>query len=238
MSTLMTLEPAGGAGTSSTVSSGSEVQKHGFIWEKEMLLNIYRATENEIKELNYTGKVDLPARLNRLDGCDVSIKTSGSKNTICMADVLRVFDCINSGEKFHMVVIHYKQDGGGKRVDAIVELDLTSATSLLFGTLTRAQIQTLVDTIKKVPQNRKPTPEEHQNMYRLRNELQCQSGAIKLNIKCNSTQSRLQCSFNKFRKFMEDNPTRVVASSDSCSFRGGCISETIISPRRTFKEKP
>jgi 4-hydroxybenzoate polyprenyltransferase len=63
-------------------------------------------------------------------------------------------------------------------------------------------------------------------------------GAIYFNIKCNSTQSRLQCSFNRFQEFIEKNPEKIVAKSNTNEFRGGSISPSIISSRRNFKNKP
>ena len=58
--------------------------------------------------------------------------------------------------------------------------------------------------------------------------------AIHLDIKCNSQQSRLQCSFNHFQEFLAKNPDRIIAQSSSGSFRGGSITEEIASGRRTF----
>jgi Zn-dependent M32 family carboxypeptidase len=138
-----------------------------------------------------------------------------------------------------LVVVQYKQNDltKTKKIATIIEIDLTNSMNLLFGTLTRPEIEELVKCITKVPQKRKPTKEEHKNMYTLRNALQQKSGAIHLDIKCNSTQSRLQCSFNRFEKFLEENPTRIVARSNSNKFRGGIISEEINSPRRIFKKK-
>jgi hypothetical protein len=212
----------------------SEVQAHGFSWEKEILA-IYGATPEEVKNINYTSKMDLPASLNRIDNCDLSIKTTGNKNSVCMADCLRVFDMV-SGQKIHLVVVHYKQVKEIKQVVHIVEIDLTNSRELLFGTLTRAQIELLDSAVKSIPQKRKPTSEEHKHMYAIKKELQKLSGAIRLDIKCNSQQSRLQCSFNKFQSFIENNP-RIIEKSNTNEFRGGSITKDIISCCRKFKPK-
>lgn len=211
----------------------SEVQAHGFSWEKE-LLSIYGATPEEIKEIKYTSKMDLPAALNRINGCDLSIKTTGS-NCVCMADCLRVFDMV-SGPKIHMTVVKYKQVKDIKKVTNIIEIDLTNSRELLFGTLTREQIESLDAVVKAIPQKRKPTPEEHKNMYDIKKKLQKLSGAIHLDIKCNSQQSRLQCSFNKFQLFIENNP-RIIEKSNTNEFRGGSITKEIQSLCRKFKPK-
>lgn len=216
-----------------------EVQAHGFSWEKEIICNVYHATMEELKEIKYTSKMDLPAKLNRLDSCNVSVKASCNPNAVCMADCLRVFDAVSSGEPIHMVVVYYNQNDANntKNVVSITEIDLTSSREELFGSLTRSQIEELDKAVKSVPQKRKPTTEEYTKMYSIRDTLQVLSGAIHLDIKCNSTQSRLQCSFNRFQQFIEKNPTKVVAKSNTNEFRGGIISSEIVSGRRILKKK-
>jgi hypothetical protein len=216
-----------------------EVQAHGFSWEKEIISSVYGATNEELKEIKYNGKIDLPAKFNRLDNCDLSIKTSGTKNTICMSDCLRVFDSVSSKKPIHVVCLRYIQKGNTKNITSIIEIDLTDSCDLLFGTLTRLQIEELDKLVKSVPLKRKPTEEEHTKMYILQKSLQKLSSAIYLNIKCDTSNSRLQCSFNRFEQFIKKNPTRVVAKSDIVSdqtnveFRGGVIS-SLISSRRVF----
>jgi len=216
-----------------------EVQSHGFTWEKEIICNVYGATSEELKKIKYTSKMDLPAQLNRLDNCDVSVKTTGNKNAVGMADCLRVFDAVSSGKPIHMIVVYYSQDdtSNTKNIITITEVDLTDCRDLLFGTLSRSQIEELDKAVKSVPQKRKPTEEEYKKMYSIRNALQKSSGAIHLDIKCNSTQSRLQCSFNYFQQFVENNPLKIVAKSNTNEFRGATISSHIISSRRVFKNK-
>ena len=218
--------------------SRSEVQAHGFSWEKELLTRVYGATLEELKSITYTSKADLPASLNRLDGCDLSIKTTCSANAVCMADCLRVFDAVSSSQPLHLVVIHYRQDDerNMKQIVSITEVDLTDSVTELFGSLTRSQLEELDSAVKSVPQKRKPTQEEYTAMYTLRDQLQPLSGAIHLDIKCNSTQSRLQCSFNRFQDFILSSPSCIVAQSDSSSFRGGELSHELFSSRRVFKK--
>ena len=218
----------------------TEVQAHGFQWEKELMVNVYGATMDELKQIRYTHKVDLPAAFNRLDGCDLSIKTSCRPNMVCMADCLRIFDATGADTgAFRMVVVHYTQDDamGVKRIARITELELAYSRELLFGTLTREQIETLDAMVKRVPAKRKPTEEEYNDMYALRDELQACSEAIHLDIKCNSTQSRLQCSFHRFQEFMARYPSRVIATSETNAFRGGIIVAEIQSSRRVFRKK-
>jgi hypothetical protein len=217
----------------------NEVQSHGFSWERELICNVFGVTIEDYKQIKYTSKMDLPANLNRLDGCDVSIKTSCNLNTVCMADCLRIYDAVTSGNSFHMVVVHYNQDdtNNTKNIIAITEIDLTASSDVLFGSLSRCQIEELDKLIKSIPQKRKPTHEEHKKMYILRDSLQMMSGAIHLDIKCNSSQSRLQCSFNKFQEFIEKNPNKLIAKSNNNEFRGGAISASITSSRRLLRKK-
>jgi hypothetical protein len=214
----------------------TEVQAHGFSWEKDLMRMIYHMTEEEIKSIPYTSKVDIPAAFNRLDHCDVSIKASCNPHMICMADGLRFCDSVRSGTPIHMIVVHYCQLGDIKKIVTITEVDLTDSCEALFGSLTRADIETLDRAVKAVPQKKKPTEEERKTMYDIRDSLQKQSGAIHLDIKCNSTQSRLQCSFNRFQQFLESHPTRIVAKSNTHEFRGGALSPEIVSSRRVFKK--
>jgi hypothetical protein len=214
------------------------VQGHGFSWEKDIIKNVYGATQEELATIKYTSKMDLPASLNHLDGVNLSVKTTGRFNCVCMADALRIFDEVSSGDPFHMVVIHYTQDGDVKHVTTITEVDLTHSVTVLFGDVQRSQIEALVEAVKKVPQKRKPTEEEYKAIYDVRNEIQKVSGAIHFDPKVNSQQSRLQCSFNHFDTFLEQNPSRVVAKSSSpgCEFRGGRICPSVTSGRRVFKK--
>lgn len=211
-----------------------EVQKHGFSWEKDLCHNVYGATEEELKAIRYTAKMDLPSDLNKKEPVNVSIKTTCSANTICMADCLRVYDSVSSGRPLHMTSILYTQDDTMKNLVSVTEVDLTGSVALLFGSLTRSEIESLDRMVKQVPQKRSPTNEEHTRMFALQKELQAKSGAIYLNIKCNSQQSRLQCSFNSFQKFLKDYPERLVAHSTTDEFRGCKILKQVESSRRSF----
>lgn len=220
----------------------NEVQKHGFTWEGEMIRNVYKC-KTTTTTTPYTGAIDLPAHLNQLESCRVSIKTTGSPNAVCMGDCLRVYDSVSGdAAPIHATVVTYVQNDETKtkKIKSIVEVDITNSRTLLFGNLSRAQIEELDHLIKKVPQKRSPNPEEHKAMYTLRDALQAFAGndaAIHLDIKCNSQQSRLQCSFNRWLSFVANHPERVVAIGDASSFRGGSICAEISSARRTFKKK-
>jgi len=216
-----------------------EVQKHGFSWEKDLIRNVYGATDEELKKIKYNSKMDLPSSLNRKNAADLSVKTTCSSNAVCMADCLRVYDSVSSGKPLHMVVVYYNQDDikSTKKLISITEVNLTNSVKLLFGSITREQIVELDKAVKAVPQKRSPNPEEYQKMYSIRDNLKPNSGAIHLDIKCNSQQSRLQCSFNHFQQFLKENPDKIIAQSTSGHFRDGNVIEEFASTRRVFKKK-
>ena len=221
------------------VMSGNEVQKHGFTWEKEIIRNVLNVSDDDLKKINYTSKMDLPSVLNKLDGCDISIKTTGCPNTVCMGDCLRIYDSVSSEKPLHLIVVTYKQDDvkNTKKVTEIVEVNITGLKDILFGVTKREDIEELDKAVKKVPQKRRPTPEEHAAMYSIQKNLKYNSGEIYFNIKCDSKQSRLQCSFNSFREFIERNPDKIIARSNTNVFRGGVISMELESGRRKLKKK-
>jgi hypothetical protein len=222
-----------------------EVQSHGLIWEKEMLRNVYRATQEEIDSIGYTSGVDLPSQYNRLDNCNLSIKTTCRKHSVCMADCLRLYDLLD-GVNYHMVDIRYNHDDktATKNIDSITEIDLTNKRSLLFGTVTRDQLKELDDEIKRIPKNQKRSEQSEQKYKHLLTSLRAQitksSGKIQLNPKIDSgSQRRLQCTINykKFQELIEENPIIVISKSISNDFRGGSITKQIPSSRRTLKKK-
>ena len=213
------------------------VQKHGFFWEHELLVNVYRVDPYELKKVGHTSPFDGPAHLNRLTGIDMSIKTTGNSGTICLGDCLRIYEDVSSGKPYHMTVLHYKQDDATKTKNVmwITEIELTSSIQLMFGDLTREDISSLDTVIKAVPQKRSPTTEEHAAIYDTKKLLQARSGFITLNPKCNSTQSRLQCSISGFLKLVAKHPERVIAHSDTNNFRGANVSQSISSNRRVLR---
>jgi hypothetical protein len=219
--------------------SGNEVQKHGFTWEDEIIRNVFHVSDDSRKQIKYTAKMDLPLTLNKLDRCDVSIKTTGSPNTVCMGDCLRVYDSICSNKPLHLLVVTYNQDdvNNKKKLKEIIQVDITGLKDKLFGGITREDIEELDKAVKNVPQNRKPTPDEHKAMFNIQKILQEKSCAIYFNIKCDSKQSRLQCSFNSFREFIERNLDKVIAQSNTNEFRGGVISLELESGRRKLKKR-
>jgi hypothetical protein len=212
-----------------------EVQYHGFVWEDFIKTNIYKLTEQDFKKINYTSKYDIPADLNKLDSKNVSIKTSGNKKAICMADCLRFYDSVSSDENLSCVVVLYDQVDNEKLLSEIVELDLTKSVDILFKDVKREEIEHLHELVRKVPHKRKPTDEEYNEMYTYRDLIQKKSGYIHFDIKCNSQQSRLQCSITKFQDLLKQHKNLVVERSKTM-FKGVSILKKVKSSKRKFNK--
>lgn len=213
------------------------VQAHGKQIETDLCLNVYKATQQELASVKYTSKTDLPSQFNRINKANISIKSTGSRNTVCMGDMLRLFDCVSNGEQQHLLVVHYEQTDNIKQVKHIVEVNITGKKELLFGDLSREDIEELNRAVKVVKHKSKPTKEQHALMYGVLAEKKLKAGAIIPNIKCDSTQSRLQCSFNKFRSFIDENPSLIVEQNNNNIFHGSIISMRYQSPPRKFQKK-
>ena len=220
-----------------------ENQAHGKKWEKDLGINVYKATEAELKSVSHTAAIDVPHAFNRLENIDVSIKVSG-KDTIDMADIIRVFDEVSSGNKIHMTVVSWVQkDSNTKKLISITEVDLTDSVSLLFGSVTREQLLMLVATAKAVGKIRPNVSKEERekqisSTYTMRDELQKISGLMHFHLMFYSNNpSRVQGQFKQFSQFVKENPLRLIAQSHTCDFRGGRIAEEITSTPRKRKSK-
>lgn len=216
----------------------SEVQSHGFLWEKDILENVYSLTKEDIAQIGYTNKADIPASYNKVDGVGVSIKTTGNPNCVYMGDCLRFYDSVSS-TPIHLIVVEYEQcdDTNRKLLKTVTQFDLTNSREILFGDITRDELKELDTLVKTIPQKRSPTKEERDRMYALKNKLQSRCFNIRLDIKCNSQQSRLQCSLHKFKTFVENYPERVLCRSEGCVFRHVSLISEISSSRRKFVKK-
>jgi hypothetical protein len=217
----------------------TESQAHGFIFQDALFIDIYGATKDELRAISYTAKLDLPGELNRLDpGIPVSCKVTGNANKVDMGDCLRIYDGVSSGAPYHLLVAAYTQDDATntKTITSIVEVDLTSATEALFGTLTRDEIAALDAVIKAVPHGRAPTASERDGVYYFRDELHAKTGALQLAPKMDSkAQRRLQCSFGHFQRFIAANPHRVVAQGTPAAFRDHALSVSVIASGRRVR---
>lgn len=215
-----------------------ESQQHGFVWQADIMANVYRVPAHVIATECYTATHDIPAAHNALDHVNLSIKTTGNAKRVDMGDALRIYDTIASGEGFHMVVIHWEQEGLQKKLVSITEVSLTGALHSLFGTLTREELVALDTAVKAYPKGCSAKDPRCAPITALCEQLCSKSGAIQLNKKIDSkSQRRLQCSFHNFTKFLTDYPERVVAQSSTSVFRGGSIQSCIESSPRVRTAK-
>jgi hypothetical protein len=221
-----------------------ENQGHGKTWEKDLGLNVYKATQEELDTVSHTAPIDIPSKFNRIDGIDISIKVSG-KDTIDMADVVRVFDEVSNDQKIHMTVVHWeKKDATTKKLKSITEVDLTKSVTLLFGTVTRDQLVELVKITKAVGKVRPDVSAEQRaiqisSAYTMRDELHKISGIMHFHLMFyTNNPSRVQGQFIQFSNFVKENPERLIARSENGEFRGGKITEEIASPPRQRKKAP
>jgi hypothetical protein len=221
-----------------------ENQGHGKTWEKDIGVNVYKATLAELDTVSHTAPIDVPRAFNRLEGIDISIKVSG-KDTIDMADVIRVYDEVSNGETIHMTVVLWEQkDSSTKKLKSITEVDLTNSVTLLFGSVKREQLVNLVTAAKAVGKVRAEISKEQRleqiaSAYSMRDELHKLSGFMHLHLMFyTNNPSRVQGQFTQFRRFLQENPSLIIAKSDTCEFRGGKIAEEIVSTKRIRHKKP
>jgi len=215
-----------------------ENQAHGKTWERDIAINIFKVNDAELDAISHTARFDIPANVNHLDGIDVSIKVAGG-DSVDMGDILRRYDETHSGKPYHMIVVMWTQvNPTTKKVMGITEVDLTNSGSLIFGTATRERVEAFDTYVKSIPKNGRTT--QHQETYkRMAADLKKECGGwISYAPKVDSKgQRRVQGRISKFRQFVKENPTRVIAESETCDFRGGKICDEIISPPRVRQKK-
>jgi hypothetical protein len=219
-----------------------ENQAHGKIWEKELGRNVYGAMQAELDTISHIAPIDITSAFNRLEGVDISIKVTGT-DTIDMADAVRVFDEVSSGEGIHMVVVLWEQNSPTtKKLKSITEVDLTNSVELLFGSVKREQLVDLVTATKAVGKVRSSVSAEERaqkisSAKDLCAELHRISGLMHFHLMFYTNEcSRVQGQFKRFYQFVKEHPERLVAESQTCEFRGGKktrkVNYLILNPRR------
>ena len=206
----------------------TESQAHGFAWEDYIKKEVYKIQDKAA----YTRKNDIDSHENTIDGCAVSIKTSGGVS-VDMGDAQRIFEATN-GEPYHMIVIQYEQSDDRKILKTVLEVDLTGARRLLFGDLTAEEISEFSAHLKRIPQGRVENKD-----YLIRSlELNKRSKDIQLRPKVDSKkQRRLQCSFPNIDFFCKNYPERVLYKNTEGVFKGVQLLKTLESGRRVRHPK-
>jgi len=206
----------------------TESQAHGFAWEDHIKKNVYKIQDKAA----YTRKNDIDSHENTIDGCAVSIKTSGGVS-VDMGDAQRIFEA-TGGEPFHMIVIQYNQTEGRKILSSVLEVDLTGARSLLFGNLTAQEISDFSAEIKRIP----PGRVQNKDYLSRSAELNRRSQDIQLRPKVDSQkQRRLQCSFPNIDFFCKNYPERLLYKNTEGVFKGVQLLKTLDSGRRVRHPK-
>jgi hypothetical protein len=193
-------------------------QEFGFHIENLVRTLVHRAP---IKK-NDTSVHDIFKEENALDSTETqSIKTTGGNQIDC-GDVLRLFD-YNYKEKHTMIVFCYKQETSKRVINRILELNMNEEfKNVLFGSVTREQIEELDKYIKGIPKNQKPTKEYSDTYKKMAKQLKEKSnGWISYAPKVDSkSQRRLQGSIRKLDTFIEKNSSLVLSNSTECILRG------------------
>lgn len=221
--------------TSKKNSRRSESQAHGFIWEDEILRKIYNA-----KPEHYTSVHDLSAENNKLEGVNVSIKTSGGKS-VDMGDVKRIYQEISNikdDSYINLIVVFYKQKKKYKNLEKVVEVKLYQNDLLkLFGGLSLSEITDYIEYIKAIPGGNPGNEKrkEYKNRQKILNE---KTGFIKLRTKVDSNkQRRVQCSFPDFIKFCQEKEPSTVIINERGKLKGVNLTTKLLSSKRNLNKE-
>jgi hypothetical protein len=208
----------------------TESQAHGFIWERDILQNVFQAPPQQ----SYTSIFDLPAEHNPLvDGENISIKAFGA-NTIDLGDAMRIFN-YEQVPSVTLIAIRYTQlTPQTKRIRDIYELRMggPDAHAILFGRVTRDDISQLVQMLRAIPPGA-GNEALRQAVHAKKEELNNKSGVIRFNPKMDSgSQRRLQCSIPNLSGIVEQHPSLLISHTNAAAVRGQPITATIHSAPR------
>lgn len=205
----------------------SESQSHGFLIQFQILKNIYGYIE--LDSSRYTSKYDLCSEYNDVDPdrCNISIKATVSKKRVDMGDALRVFNSLKE-DNLNMIVVHLEQNETMKKIVSVVQLNLTSQRELLFGEILCLDIKKLNSMVKQKDMD----IEAEAFKIHLNQKLKY----IQFNIKIDTQQRRLQCSFFNFPAFLLENPSLIVHQSNGPVFRGVKMDDVVSGKRKRNKK--
>ena len=193
-------------------------QEFGFHIENLVRTLVHKAPMKK----NDTSVHDISKEENALDPTETqSVKTTGGNQIDC-GDVLRLFD-YNYKEKHTMILFCYKQESSKRVINRVVELNMNEEfKKVLFGSVTREQIEELDKYIKGIPKNQKPTKENSDTYKKMAKTLKDSSNSwISYAPKVDSkSQRRLQSSIRKLDTFIEKNNSLVLSNSTDSMLRG------------------
>ena len=213
----------------------NQSQKHGFTFENEVREIVF----NLQKHANDTNIHDISKEVNMFDSNEnISLKTTGSQ-TICCGDILRFYS-YSFDEKNTMIVIKYKQNETHKIIECIYEIDYNKEChELLFGNLSKEEIEKYVNGVKSIPANVKgDEAKKIFNYLHEKSEMKKKyTNLIQINPKVDSSQSRVQCSIPNFEKNLSKFITYKSPPQTPNLLRGKEISATIESCKRQRNKK-
>jgi hypothetical protein len=199
-----------------------ENQQHGFLFEDDIKKKVF----NDPPPALYTAPHDVDRCYNPQNPNEnISLKATG-RPTVDMADALRVYG-YEEGVEHTAIVVQYEQQDEKKVLTHVYELDLMQR-ELLYGRVTRQDIEELNDLVRSMPRGRRD-PEIDRAITAKKKELNAKSGAMRFNPKIDSDkQRRLQCSIPKFASY----PWLVKSVTTEPVVRGVQIISSIDSGRR------
>jgi hypothetical protein len=209
-----------------------ESQAHGFAWENAIKAGSFRNT----KSYPYTAVFDIPAADNPHDPTEnISIKVYGSSaDTLDLGDALRIFS-YEAYPIITLVAVAWTQETPTtKRLVSIKELAIggPAAHAILFGSVTRADVEGLVALLRAVP----PGPghaEQRAAVHTEKDRLNGLSGVLRFNPKMDSkSQRRLQCSLPRLSAAVAAHPALLLRSTEEPVLRGVAIPQTVESGAR------
>lgn len=180
----------------------TQSQNHGFKYENEIREKVFDLP----KQINDRNIHDIPKETNKYNNNEnVSIKTTCSW-TICCGDILRFFS-YDFTHKNTLIVIKYEQTDTHKTISHIYEINYNKKChELLFGNLSKEEIEKYVKGVKSIPTNIKG--KEAKKIYNYlveKKKLKKKyNNIIQINPKVDSKQSRVQCSIPKFEKNLKE----------------------------------
>jgi len=210
-------------------------QRHGFIYENHIRTLVFLLEEVS----NDTNTHDIRCIQNRFDSTEnISIKCSGGTRIEC-GDIQRFYS-YDFSEKNTIIFIQYRQNTDiTKIINRIYEIDYNQELhALLFGTITKEEINEYVQFIKSIPAGREAREQCKAEYKKRKKKLQTiRNMKTCIHPKVDSgSQRRVQCSFD-ISKIPEEFITYTSPKEVPNLLRGIKIPLTIESSIRKFNPK-
>lgn len=212
----------------------TQSQGHGFAIEDDLRQKVWKLDKCH----NNTYAFDIHKDRNLWNPNEhVSIKTMKGY-TCCFGDVRRFYDRCDENDRITLLIVRYTQEAGEKHIQEIVEMDYSEELkTLLFGTITRQEIEEYVSLICAIPSG-KVSKSVREDYIKRKKELQ-EKHQMRIHIspKVDSKgQRRVQCSISQLDKMWEQFPQFILTRTTD-QVRGIPITTTYASPPRIRKAK-